>query len=1015
MSPLQSLGISPESERVLFSTFSQGVRIQSPFSLIHQAFEHKVDTQPDDVAVEHDNSLVTYSELEKTANRMANHLIQNGLRPSQKVCLVVQRSISMVVGMLAILKCGCQYVPLDGGVTPELLLSHIIENTGTSFVLCVDKYQAKAKKCSTTQSILILDRPEQLDESTSRPTVDLLCSSGAYVIYTSGTTGKPKGVAVTHENVTNLLCLSPGNLGITRGVCVTQILSVSFDMGQWEILGTLMNGGTLLLRTSNWGLVLKRAHTVISTPSILATMTRSEYPNIRTVALAGEPCPKLLADDWSQDVALYNCCGPTEVTIVNTMKLHKPGQPLSIGPPNPNTNVYILDDYDNPLPIGQVGVMWAGGKCVSRGYVGMPELTSKKFKYDKFTNDGSLMFNTGDLGRWLPDGTLEHRGRTDDQVKIKGFRVELDGISAAIEKAPGVTRACAIHHENVLWGFYSGISYIDEVFLKDVTSNHQPYYAIPTKWVFKSSLPLTSNGKTDRRALTNDIAELSSTKASSEKLSAENVMDPTIPEKCLIQTVTDVSAPESSISSSNNSLKEVDYSLPEKEGTHGLRALRHRIFSLYRRFFSLVFIANISTLIVILTSPQIRRLEYIATAIASNLTASVLFRQEHVVNLLFWLACSVPVSAPLWIRRQCAKVYHIGGLHSGFAVASVIWLVAFTVVATIERASPAVLTITYMLDCLLLAICALAHPTFRAKSHDHFELTHRFAGWTSLALFWVQTILSANDARIASHQTLSYVLLRTPGVWLLTVATFSVALPWLKLRKVPVTSEVLSSHAVRLHFNYTTPIVGTAVRISDRPLLEWHAFATISKPAFPSLSTSNEFSRNDGKGFSLLVSNAGDWTKHQIETAPRSLYIRGVPACGVLRIAPLFKSIVLVATGSGIGPCLPVIYRSALTFLTRNSPNAPRHIPLRIFWSTPNPLATFGQEIQDAIYAADPKAVIHDTRTMGRPDMVRVSWRLLIESGAEAVCVIANKKLTQRVVYGVESRGRCAYGAIFDS
>lgn len=335
--------------------------------------------------------------------------------------------------------------------------------------------------------------------------------------------------------------------------------------------------------------------------------------------------------------------------------------------------------------------------------------------------------------------------------------------------------------------------------------------------------------------------------------------------------------------------------------------------------------------------------------------------------------------------------------------------------ATIQRASPAVLTITYVLDCLLLAICALAHPTFRVKAHNHFELTHRFAGWTALALFWVQTFVQVADTRSSAHQSLGYILPRTPGIWLLTVATASIVLPWINLRKVEVKSEVLSPHAVRLHFNYTTPVVGTAVRISERPLLEWHAFATISKPTFPRAPTiNNEYVRNDGKGFSLLVSNAGDWTKRQINRAPTKLYVRGVPACGVLRIAPLFKSIVLVATGSGIGPCLPVIYRAALT---KNLPpgSKERHIPIRVFWSTPNPLKTFGQEIQDAILAADPEAVIHDTRTMGRPDMVAVSWRLKVESGAEAVCVIANQKLTQRVVYGMESRGVPGYGAIFDS
>jgi len=170
-------------------------------------------------------------------------------------------------------------------------------------------------------------------------------------------------------------------------------------------------------------------------------------------------------------------------------------------------------------------------------------------------------------------------------------------------------------------------------------------------------------------------------------------------------------------------------------------------------------------------------------------------------------------------------------------------------------------------------------------------------------------------------------------------------------------------------------------------LVEWHAFATIAKPG--------------EKGFSVVVSKAGDWTTRQIKTAPTKMWVKGVPTCGALRICPLFRSIVLVATGSGIGPCLPVLMAKKMN--------------VRVFWSTPNPEKTFGQEIIDAVKTADPRAVIHDTRTMGRPDMVAITWRLLIESGAEAVAIISNKKLTQKVVYGMEARGVPAYGAIFDS
>ncbi|TVY32884.1 Adenylate-forming reductase, partial [Lachnellula subtilissima] len=952
-STLQGLDILSPKDQHLFSTFSRGTHMEPRFSLVHEAFEDVVNRQPHDVAVEYDGDTLTYGQLDLAANALANKLIRDGLQPKQIVCVLVQRSIYMVVAMLAVLKCGCQYAPLDGGVVPETLLRYILVNTRAKVVLCLESFRGKAERCSNGASVVVLESAleDNSKDTADRPDVDVSPVDGAYVIYTSGTTGIPKGVDVSHRNVTNLLCLSPGSLGINRGTNVPQLLSISFDMGQWEILGTLLNGGTLLLRTSEWPAVLKRAHTIISTPSILATIKRADYPNIQTVALAGEPCPATLANEWSEQVTLYNCCGPTEVTIVNTIKQHIAGESICIGAPVPNTNVYILDDDENPLPMGSVGVMWAAGRCVSRGYVNLPELMAEKFKYDKFENDGSFMFNTGDLARWNEDGTLEVRGRIDHQVKIMGFRVELDGVSAAIEKAPGVTRGCAILHEKVLWGFYSGSSDINELAVKAVVEKYQPFYAVPQKWASSVTLPLTPNGKIDRMALLASITR-PPTDDYASKVEAVRILDS--PKNPLMKIASGSSSPISDAEKSSLSL--VRYTLPEKKGLHGWRALRHRTFSLYRRLFSVVFSINLILLIVMLTERGGPKLEHLATAIAANLAASVLFRQDYVINFLFTIACSVPTSAPIFIRRNCAKIYHIGGLHSGLGVASTLWLLAFTITATIRGSCPAALVVSYALVGLLCSILVLAHPTYRVQFHNHFEMVHRFAGWLALALFWVQTVLFAWERTGTSR--LGHALLHSPGIWLLAIATGSIIVNWARLRKVTVTPDVLSSHAVRLYFTHTNAVVGTAVRISERPLLEWHAFATIAKP--------NE------KGFSLLI-----------KRAPTKLWVRGIPACGVLRIAPLFKSIVLVATGSGIGPCLPVIYA--------------KKVPARIFWSTPFPEANFGAEIISAIRDADPRAVIHDTKTKGRPDMVEVSYRLLRESDAEAVCIISNQKLTRMV------------------
>lgn len=220
------------SDRILFNQFGRGRVEPPPFKQIHKAFENVVDQQPNVIAVEQDGRNLTYHELEKAANGLANRLISRGLEPRQRVCLVVQRSLPMVIAMLAILKCGCQYVPLDGQVTAESALRHVFKDTGAPYILCLDKFQEKVQRLADTQTkIVVLDSSLEEPESWDRPQVRIQKFDGAYAIYTSGSTGPPKGVDVSHGNVTNLLCKYPGNLNIQRGTQVAQLLSISFDMG----------------------------------------------------------------------------------------------------------------------------------------------------------------------------------------------------------------------------------------------------------------------------------------------------------------------------------------------------------------------------------------------------------------------------------------------------------------------------------------------------------------------------------------------------------------------------------------------------------------------------------------------------------------------------------------------------------------------------------------------------------------------------------------------------------------
>jgi hypothetical protein len=769
-------------------------------------------------------------------------------------------------------------------------------------------------------------------------------------------------------------------------------------LAAWETLGALMNGGTLCLRGSDWAPTLGLVDTIIATPSILSRFQKQNYPNITTIVVGGEPCPSKLADEWAVNATFYNICGPTEITILNSAHRHMPGTILSIGKPIPNTNVYVLDENEKPIAIGEIGTMWVGGSGVSRGYLNLDELTSKRYKADIFTNDGRAMFNTGDLCRWREDGSLEHHGRMDDQVKFKGFRIELDGVSRAIERYPGISKACTLVINDAIWGFYSSPCIVDQKSLETSVDQILPYYSVPTQWVHQSTIPLTSNGKIDKAFLKSLAVEGPLVPAKLTPLPVPPKVAFTsdkLPKRDLEKGII-VQSKETPPITTLCSVDKPSLRLPEKNGFHGERWLRHRFFSLYRRFFSVILIGNlVAAFVIIHRNRKIGQINItdLATATSANLLVSVLVRQDHVINLLFKIATSVPMWTPLCIRRHLARVYHIGGIHSGAAVAAVLWFFLFAATATFNCVvesktypiTAAALAPSYLILLLFLVILALAHPAFRSKWHNEFEMSHRFLGWTVLALLWVQTVTVTDSLR--EHDTLEHALLVNPSLWMLTMATTSVVYPWLWLRRVTVRPEVLSSHAIRLHFDYCDTIPGTAVRISRSPLTEWHAFATIAQPGV--------------KGFSLIVSNAGDWTKETISAAPTKIWKKGVPACGVLAISPLFKKIVLVATGSGIGPCLPVILG--------------KKVPCRVLWSTPNPEQTFGKKVCTAILNTDPEAVIHNTKTMGRPDLVEIAYRLYRESGAEAVCIISNQKLTQKVVYAMESRGIPAFGAIWDS
>lgn len=398
--------------------------------------------------------------------------------------------------------------------------------------------------------------------------------------------------------------------------------------------------------------------------------------------------------------------------------------------------------------------------------------------------------------------------------------------------------------------------------------------------------------------------------------------------------------------------------------------------------------------LLVLAATSLTRAEPVAavdlamTATTVNLVIAVLFRQQYVVNALFWVATRAPSSWPLSIRSRLARVYHFGGIHAGAAIAATGWFGVFAALVLVRsgtaggyRGGP-VAAVTGLIVVDLIIICLCARPGVRERRHELFEASHRYGGWLALVLFSALTV-----ARAENHdRPVLEVLVHSPNTWLLAVAILSVAIPWIQLRRVRVESTS-PSHHVMIGTVAGGATAGSFTRLSRSPLGQSHAFATL-----PNLA---------GTDYRVVISRAGDWTATAIADAPTIMWVRGVPTAGVATVARLFRRVVWVATGSGIAPCLPHLLSG--------------EVAARLVWVTRNPERTYGRELLDEIRSAQPDAVIWDTDALGKPDLaalVEVEHR---QSGAEAVIVISNRATTLQTVAALRSHGIEAYGPIWDS
>jgi amino acid adenylation domain-containing protein len=434
---------------------------------IHELFAERVERHPDAIAVVFERQQLTYQELNLRADRLAHHLQSLGVKPEVLVGICVERSLEMVVGILAVLKAGGAYVPLDPAYPLERL-SFMVTDAQISILLTQKSIDLQLP---VTQTIYLDSEGEAFNselqassfQSGANPKSKIQNPKStdglAYIIYTSGSTGQPKGVAISHQSIVNRLIWGIEQYQLHPGDRLFQKTSFGFDVSVWEIFGTLLAGATLVIARPGGHqdptyLVKTIAQQQITHVDFVPAMLKYvlDLPEIencsalRYVTCGGESLPGEVRDRFFErlpKVQLHNCYGPTEVSIDATTWVCDPNSPIvSIGRPIANQQVYILDPHLQPVPIGVTGEIYIGGAGLARGYLNQPDLTTKKFIHHPFSSKlGARLYRTGDLARFLPDGNIEFLGRMDNQVKLRGFRVEIGEIESILTSHPDIDDA----------------------------------------------------------------------------------------------------------------------------------------------------------------------------------------------------------------------------------------------------------------------------------------------------------------------------------------------------------------------------------------------------------------------------------------------------------------------------------------------------------------------------------------------------------------------------------------------
>jgi amino acid adenylation domain-containing protein/non-ribosomal peptide synthase protein (TIGR01720 family) len=474
--PEQHLGELPlltPTEQQLLVEWNQTHKEYAAKECIHDLFAAQVELTPDAVAIEQQGQQLTYRELSDRANQLAHYLQTLGVKPETLVGICVERSLEMIIGLLGILKAGGAYIPLDPAY-PQERLADILADTQLSIVLTQEKFPEKL--ADYAGKTICLDRDWEIiaQHSTANLITEVQPHNLAYIIYTSGSTGKPKGVMIEHQSLTNFVFTATHEYGINPADRILQFASICFDTSIEEIFPCLCIGATLVLRTEEmlhssdefWRCCREWQLTILDLPTaywhqLVAELTTQDSrisESLKTVIIGGEEVQLEKVQHWHNCLAhlcqspqLFNSYGPTEATVITTLaRLTSIATSVSIGRPISNAQVYILDQYLQPVPIGVPGELHIAGAGLARGYWQRPELSEEKFISNPFEEAGGRrLYKTGDLGRFLPDGNLEYLGRVDDQVKIRGFRIELGEIETVLRQHSQVSQAVVVAREDI--------------------------------------------------------------------------------------------------------------------------------------------------------------------------------------------------------------------------------------------------------------------------------------------------------------------------------------------------------------------------------------------------------------------------------------------------------------------------------------------------------------------------------------------------------------------------------------